>query len=218
MDQNPLETERLLPDPHEQYLHEHFRSQGQKLLAGEITLDAFVQKSTTERQELEGRIDHDGILPEFWNHKGFKDRMEEHLATAQRKPELFGCLLALDLDNLKIVNNTLGHPDGDKLIQAYGKVCQGRTRPGDILGKLGGDELFIYLVGITPEDAQKKADQIRRNLVPAVLSAIPDIPWDQTTSIGITKVEPGDTYESLKYRADQALLEAKKERDRVVVK
>lgn len=218
MDQTPLETENLLPDPHEQYLHEYHQLLGQRLLSGEITLAEFEQELTARRLELEGRIDHDGILLEFWNHKGFKDKMEEHLAMAQRRPELFGCLLALDLDNLKIVNDTLGHPDGDKLIQAYGKVCQGRTRPGDILGKLGGDELFIYLVGITPEDALKKANQIRRSLVPAVLNAIPDIPWDQTTSIGITKTQPDDTYESLRERADQALLEAKKQRNQIVVK
>lgn len=218
MDQSPPEMEKLPPDPHEQYLHEYHQRLGQKLLSGEITLAEFDQELTARRLELESRIDHDGILPDFWNHKGFKDRMGEHLATAQRRPELFGCLLALDLDNLKIVNNTLGHPDGDKLIQAYGKVCQSRTRPGDILGKLGGDELFIYLVGITPEDALKKAEQIRRSLVPAVLNAIPDIPWDQTTSIGISKARPDDTYESLREKADQALLEAKKQKNRVVTK
>lgn len=220
MNQESTETEELPPDPHEQYLHEYHQELGQRLLSGEITLAEFDQELTAKRLELEGRIDHDGILPEFWNHKGFQDRMEEHLATARRKPkfELFGCLLALDLDNLKIVNNTLGHPAGDKLIQAYGKVCQDRTRLSDILGKLGGDELFIYLVGITPEDALKKAEQIRRSLVPAVLNAIPDIPWDQTTSIGITKATPDDTYESLKERADQALLEAKKQKNRVIMK
>lgn len=218
MDRNPPEGEKLLPDPHEQYLHEYHQGLGRRLLSGEITLAQFDQELTASRKTLEDRVDRDGLLEDFFNHRGFHNRMEQYLALTRRKPELAGSLLALDLDYLKKTNDTLGHPTGDKLIKAYGKVCQGITRRGDLLGKLGGDELVLYLVGITPEDALKKAEQIRRKLIPVLLQAIPDLPWDPTVSIGITQLLPTDTVDSLRERADQALYEAKKERSQVVVK
>ena len=66
----------------------------------------------------------------------------------------------LDLDHFKSVNDSYGHPAGDRLIEEVAEVLRRRTREGDVLGRLGGDEFAVALPSCRPEEANVVAEAI----------------------------------------------------------
>jgi diguanylate cyclase (GGDEF)-like protein len=71
-------------------------------------------------------------------------------------------LLYLDLDQLKLVNDTCGHPAGDRLLKQITALLQTRVRGSDLLARLGGDEFGILLADCAPEQAMKIAEALRQ--------------------------------------------------------
>lgn len=97
-----------------------------------------------------------GLLNRF----GFKQRLEQCLAEAQRRTGRFA-LLYLDLDRFKRVNDTLGHPVGDRLLQAVAARMTGEVRKSDATARLGGDEFaVIQRVAVAPRDAARLAERL----------------------------------------------------------
>jgi diguanylate cyclase (GGDEF)-like protein len=94
---------------------------------------------------------------------GNRRRFEEDLAAAMarcRRDDHTGALLMLDLDRFKQVNDSHGHPAGDRLIQEVGEVLRRRTRASDSLARLGGDEFAVVLPRCSREEAQIAAEAI----------------------------------------------------------
>ena len=88
-----------------------------------------------------------------------------------------GALLMLDLDNFKQVNDTLGHPVGDRVIEEIAGVLGGRTRETDVLARIGGDEFAIVLPHCDAEEAQRVGETIAtavREHVPQPTAGAPD--------------------------------------------
>jgi diguanylate cyclase (GGDEF)-like protein len=115
----------------------------------------------------------------------------------------------LDLDNFKQVNDTLGHPIGDRVIGEIAGVLQARMRETDVLARLGGDEFAIVLPHCAIEEARGVAEAIAaaiREHVPAE-EGVPPI----TVSIGIAMFGPDgrDSFESVQVAADTAMYAAK---------
>jgi diguanylate cyclase (GGDEF)-like protein len=116
----------------------------------------------TLRQQAEARIvfmaRHDALtrLP---NRVLFQERLEQAIDLLGRGT---GCaILCLDLDHFKLVNDTLGHPIGDGLLQAAAERLQACVREVDTLARLGGDEFAIIQLGLErPEDAALLAGRI----------------------------------------------------------
>jgi diguanylate cyclase (GGDEF)-like protein len=101
---------------------------------------------------------------------GNRRRFEEDLAAAMarsRREGSSGALLMLDLDRFKQVNDSHGHPAGDRLIMEIAEVLRRRTRASDLLARLGGDEFAVILARCSREEAQIAgeaiADEIRRH-------------------------------------------------------
>lgn len=210
------ESEHPKQDPHTEYLLSYYSELAEKLTSGEISKEEFINQLTTERKSLEKRADHDGLLTEFYNTQGFLRELERAINLAKRTPDLAGSLLALDVDQFKRFNDTYGHPQGDELLKTYVEVIQKQTRGTDILGRLGGDELAVYLVACDQVDAEEVAKRIRESTLKTIKDTFPSMAWDQTISIGIAPLEEIDSPKSLRNRADEALYEAKQSKNIII--
>lgn len=77
------------------------------------------------------------------------DRLQQALVTSQRSGRE-GALMFIDLDNFKLVNDTLGHDMGDQLLCEVGRRLSAAVREGDTVARLGGDEFVVMLEELSP--------------------------------------------------------------------
>ena len=159
----------------------------------------------------EARIQHMAMhdaLTGLPNRMLFRDRGQQAIRDAQRY-STNTAILALDLDNFKIVNDTLGHPAGDRLLQIATERISKTVRETDTLARLGGDEFAIVMRDI---DELENIELVARRVIDT-LSEPMDLDGNQVTvgvSIGIAvcDTETADQDELLK-NADLALYRAK---------
>ena len=86
------------------------------------------------------------LLP---NRRLLMDRLQQALVTSQRSG-CEGALMFIDLDNFKLVNDTLGHDKGDQLLREVARRLLASVREGDTVARLGGDEFVIMLEALSP--------------------------------------------------------------------
>ena len=116
-------------------------------------------------------------------------------------------IIMMDIDHFKKVNDTYGHGVGDEVLRHFARVTQKAVRPNDLLARYGGEE-FTVVCKANLEQAVKVAERIRSSIenTPAKTSAGA---IKITASFGVAEYKEGDTPESVKERADQALYRAK---------
>jgi len=122
----------------------------------------------------------------------------------------------LDLDHFKQVNDTLGHPAGDRVLTEIADVLRGRARETDLLARLGGDEFAVVLPRCELDEAEEVAGEITAAIRERMESE-PEVP-PITASIGVAPFGSGQrlSYELVLGRADAAMYAAKGSgRDRV---
>ena len=163
-----------------------------------------------ERQAL-----HDA-LTDLPNRTLLQQRVENALAGARRDGIGLGLIL-LDLDRFKEVNDTLGHPAGDALLEVVARRLVSAVRPGDTVARLGGDEFAVLLPDIDhPTDAIEVAGRIKQSL--AEPFRLEGVLMDVDVSIGIAlSPQHGDDVEVLMRRADVAMYVAKGEQTGIEV-
>lgn len=125
-------------------------------------------------------------------------------------------LVMLDLDHFKTINDRFGHATGDWALKAVAQACQQACRREDLLGRLGGEEFALLLVGYDAEASAALAEQCRQRI-----SAIDTLPSGHrfriTASFGVAGSRNcGHSFDELMARADDALYASKREgRDRI---
>jgi len=164
--------------------------------------------SRNERmQELSRQASQDSLTG-LKNRRRFEEDLRAELARSHRYG-VDGALLMLDLDHFKQVNDTLGHPAGDRVLAEIAEVLHGRTRETDVLARLGGDEFAVVLPRCDLDEAQAVAGEIATAIRKHVAAeeGVPPI----TASIGVAPFGPGRlmSYESVLAKADAAMYEAK---------
>jgi diguanylate cyclase (GGDEF)-like protein len=168
-------------------------------------------EDVTERRRVEARIAymaHHDALTDLPNRTLLAERIEHAFARAFRFGEAFS-ILYLDLDRFKSVNDTLGHPIGDKLLKAVAERLRSCTRDTDLVARMGGDEFAVLQIGPdTVRSTEQLAQRIRE-----VVSAPYVIDGHNVvvgTSIGIA-LAPSDgvSTDQLLKNADMALYRAK---------
>jgi diguanylate cyclase (GGDEF)-like protein len=150
---------------------------------------------------------HDSLtgLP---NRALFRREVETALA-ARREAALPSAVLLMDLDRFKEVNDTLGHHNGDLLLQAVARRLQSTLRPGDVVARLGGDEFGILLVDAGDHHTIDSLAE-RMNEALAAPFLVQEMTLEVGASIGIaTFPEDGDDVDTLIQRADVAMYVAK---------
>ena len=121
-----------------------------------------------------------------------------------------------DLDDFKAVNDTYGHSGGDALLRSIARRLERAVRSGDIVARIGGDELLVVLNGVRDlDDAVSIAEKLRAEVRQP--TPVPGGTATVTASVGVALAEPGEGIDDIVARADAAMYEAKRSgKDRVV--
>jgi len=143
----------------------------------------------------------------LYNRRHFMETAEAAFAHAQRVGQPFVALM-IDVDNFKLINDTHGHIAGDRVLTELARACREHVRPGDIVGRYGGDEFIIMVPGITSLRAVQLAERLARPAT-RVLSS-DGKPLAYRVSIGIAECLPGEDLPILLMHADLAMYEAKR--------
>ena len=184
--------------------------------AEEVTHWVAVGRDITQRKTAEDMIRHLAFydaLTDLPNRQLLLDRLQQALAASARTGQ-FGALMFIDLDNFKILNDTLGHHMGDQLLQKVASRLTQSVRKSDMVARLGGDE-FVVMVDDLSTDAEAAAYKARA-LGEKVLKTLRE-PFQlnghqhfATPSIGVASFngDHNDVGELLK-QADLAMYQAK---------
>ena len=177
--------------------------------AGEITHFVSVKRDVTERRRYEDAIVHlarHDPLTDLPNRRVVEENLARLVARAGRR--LSSALLLVDLDNFKEVNDRAGHAAGDEVLRAFARLVLDAVRPGDLVGRIGGDEFVVLLEGAGAEEARTAAERIRDRAATVPLPEGYDGP-PVGASVGVALVPghaaPGEVLAT----ADAALYEAK---------
>jgi diguanylate cyclase (GGDEF)-like protein len=143
----------------------------------------------------------------LYNRRHFMETAEAAFAHAQQAGQSFVALM-MDVDNFKPINDLHGHVVGDQVLTDLAQACRENVRPGDIVGRYGGDEFTIMAPGITRPRAIQLADNLAR---PATRVLGRDgKPLAYSVSIGIAECPPDGDLPTLLVHADLAMYEAKR--------
>jgi len=146
---------------------------------GRVLVFRDVSKSRKLTDQLNWQARHDaltGLINRMEFDRQLSSLLDEAVINDSRH-----CLLFLDLDRFKVVNDTCGHGAGDELLRQIGRLIKRRVRRDDILARLGGDEFGILLTHCPPEVALRVAEAIRLEIEDYRFG------WgDQTFTLGVS--------------------------------
>lgn len=175
------------------------------ILAATISDHLNALRQTARTDDLSGLLRRNAFEEEA---RGLMVRSREQQATLS--------MVVADIDHFKQVNDRWGHPVGDAAIRGFGASISGAIRPGDLAGRMGGEEFCVLAWGCPGEAAGTLAERLRAALV---AQAVDGMGTDSvlTASFGVAEMRPGESFDDLYLRADAALYRAKQQgRNRVV--
>ena len=140
------------------------------------------------------------------NRRKVEERIEWRIAHQQQF-----CVVILDLDGFKQINDTHGHPAGDDLLQQFSRELRSNIRATDIVGRWGGDE-FIVVLDCDLTTAQAQVDRVQKWVLGEYSIQVSDskkLKVRVAASIGIAQWQSGQTMQSLIAKADTAMYREK---------
>ncbi len=164
-------------------------------------------KRVAEEQQLRRSASVDELTG-VWNRRTLLERLqqESHRARRHCKPL---CVLMLDLDNFKQVNDTFGHRLGDAVLENVGRAIRATLRAGDFVGRYGGEEFCIVLTDTPLLGARIVAERIRALVAMQAVRGPDGSAVQVACSIGVAEADTGrDVAEAIEM-ADRALYRAK---------
>ncbi|MEJ2213307.1 MAG: EAL domain-containing protein [Gammaproteobacteria bacterium] len=152
-------------------------------------------------------------LTELPNRTLLQDRMDQSMAKSGRD-KLYGALLLIDLDNFKMLNDTLGHHIGDKYLQQVAHRLKDNVREVDTVARLGGDEFVIILSELSNDisSAANAAEHVAETILSSLNQSyiLEDITHHSSASIGISLFKGNEvTRDEIMKQADMAMYKAK---------
>lgn len=175
-------------------------------------LNQDLEKEIAQRRKIERQLTHDAnhdTLTDLPNRAMFMERLSQAVKHTRRHRLDRFALLFIDLDRFKLINDTLGHLEGDRFLIETSKRLQLCIRDNDTLGRIGGDEFVILLDRInSSHDAEEVAERVLAGLSEPYKLA--NQQFKSGASIGIAfSHNKDDTCESLLRDADAAMYQAK---------
>lgn len=171
--------------------------------------DEYYPKTVTEQanaalaysKTLERRAELDPMTGLF-NHVAFEGHVSEALARGSADSTFF----MIDLDNFKMVNDTLGHPEGDRVIVAFADVLSDVFSRDAYVGRMGGDEFAAFTeCPLTVAEAEAKARTLIEHWAERSSDRV-----KLGCSIGLASVARGQSFHDLYHAADKALYDSKR--------
>jgi diguanylate cyclase (GGDEF)-like protein/PAS domain S-box-containing protein len=157
-----------------------------------------------EAREQLSKLASTDHLTGLLNRRAFTDRLEQDIARARRHGRPLS-LAVFDLDHFKLVNDTYGHPTGDRVLAEFAARLLDERRDGDIIARVGGEEFAWIMPDAAGAGAELCGERARR--------AIADTPFlgvgNLTISIGVCALDDADNGQQLFRQADLALYWAK---------
>ncbi|WP_273490055.1 sensor domain-containing diguanylate cyclase [Roseateles chitosanitabidus] len=166
-----------------------------------------VEQLEGELRKLSSEVQTDQ-LTQIANRRGLIATFDTERAKLERDPKPLALAL-LDIDNFKKLNDNLGHAAGDEALKSLAARVSGLLRPGDKVGRWGGEEFVLILPEAPLEEAQAVLLRLQRSLS-ASLFMHEGRDVFVTFSAGVTLFRMGETMEQALDRADEALYEAKR--------
>lgn len=171
-------------------------------------LEQQYQEIVSLQEQLHQQVLHDP-LTQLHNRRFLDETLPREFARAKREGYAVSFIM-LDLDHFKRVNDTYGHAVGDVVLLKISEILKAHSRESDILCRFGGEEFLLVMPRMTPEQAQKKTDEIRQTIAnTAIVHA--GVTLKVTISSGVAGY-PAHAHgiDTLLKLADDALYEAKK--------
>lgn len=119
-------------------------------------------------------------------------------------------VVLLDIDNFKKINDTYGHLVGDKALILVANLIKERLRDIDLVGRYGGEEIIILLLGANKNSAFQVAEEIREKIATTHLNITKNKKLAITASLGVAELKKENSLEELVKKADMAMYKAKK--------
>ncbi|MDC7717836.1 sensor domain-containing diguanylate cyclase [Vogesella sp. DC21W] len=188
--------------------------------AGPVVLDGrrlmlCVVHDITEQEQLKRELEQAALrdpLTGLWNRRHMMTQLEQALVGKRVQDTAF-CLILLDVDHFKLVNDSYGHQAGDRMLVALAHTLASRLRESDTLCRWGGEEFLLLLPSSRQDSALQLADTLRQTVAAMTHDDLPSI----TISQGVVQHLPGESLHSLVSRVDAALYQAKHAGRNVVV-
>lgn len=166
-------------------------------------IDDKKQEELKLREEAD--IDH---LTGLYNRRSGSDKINKILTDTNWKGnETYACMI-IDLDNFKVLNDTLGHQMGDKALRDVGEILRRHFRPYDVVCRLGGDEFLIFLSNIPEEVIDRNISSLLKKMYLEYSDGNNRVQISASIGISLAPVH-GTELKELYRKADLALYEAK---------
>jgi diguanylate cyclase (GGDEF)-like protein len=171
------------------------------ILQGEAAL-----KNLELFEEVKSLAIRDGLTG-LYNYRHFWELLAHEVEQSRRYHTSLS-LLFLDLDNFKVINDTLGHAQGDVVLKTLADYLREALRHADVICRYGGEEFVVLLPKTTVEQAVKLAERLRQR-ISEIIIPLPEHDLQFTVSIGVAGLLPGMDGEGLVEAADAAMYRAK---------
>jgi len=124
------------------------------------------------------------------------------------------CLLYIDMDSLKYLNDTFGHIAGDTALTHFARILTETYRDSDVIGRMGGDEFVIQIIDASEDDLASMQERLQSNVDSYNLQS--ESGYVLSFSLGVIRIEANSTItmEALLSEADKAMYEHKQSRKR----
>ena len=167
--------------------------------------DRQLVKANQEELELLATKD---ALTGLYNRRSILKKLDEKIKLAHRYDEDL-CLLLMDIDNFKNINDQYGHIAGDDVLESVASTIQNNIRETDYAGRYGGDELLIIFPQTDTLTASHIAERIRAKIESTIMKNNDGSTYNVTVSQGISSYKHDEDQTSFLSRVDQALYKAK---------
>jgi len=172
-----------------------------------------IYRDVTQRKNLERelqRLATTDMLTGMANRRAFLDAAEQAWVVAKENSQTM-CLLMLDLDHFKNINDRNGHLEGDRVLVAFAQAVRTQLRASDTVGRLGGEEFCVLLRTTDADCGSEVATRILQSVRTMPLTTAAGEHLSVTVSVGLADLRHSDrSLHDLLDRADQALYDAKR--------
>lgn len=160
-------------------------------------------------RQLEDEICRDTLTPLF-NRRYFEQAVASSIAHCQRYQSR-AALLFVDVDDLKLINDTFGHATGDEALRTVANVLIANVRSTDVVARIGGDEFALILGAISEADVEQKVSQLTAGIAECQVG-FGEAATSLSATFGHAFIHPDDEAEKVLARADSHMYRLKRSR------